>query len=275
MGKLTKPVKWHGGKHYLADWILSLAPKDYKHYVEPFFGGGSVLLAREPDGKSEVVNDLHADLTNFWQVLQNPQAFEELQRKLLYTPVSETEFDRALGILKDSRTMTVPRGWRAWAFFVVARQSRQGLMKSWNTLSKTRVRKGMSEQAAAWLGAIDGLPDVHARLQGVVIRCKPALEVIKSEDSPDTWFYLDPPYLHETRTAKGAYANEMSDEQHAELLAALCRIRGKFALSGYPSALYNETAEANGWRCEMVEIDNKAASGASKETKFECVWMNY
>ena len=63
---LTQPLKWFGGKHYLAPKIIALMPP-HLHYVEPFFGGGAVLLARNPEdqrlwlpghkGVSEVVNE--------------------------------------------------------------------------------------------------------------------------------------------------------------------------------------------------------------------------
>ena len=61
---VPQPLKWHGGKGYLAKWIISLMPP-HVHYVEPFFGGGAVLLEKEPEGVSEVVNDVNAELSNF------------------------------------------------------------------------------------------------------------------------------------------------------------------------------------------------------------------
>jgi hypothetical protein len=70
---IPMPLKTHGGKGAhrgnLARWIVGLMPK-HLHYVEPFPGGLSVLLAKNPEGVSEVVNDLDGGLTNFWHVLQ-------------------------------------------------------------------------------------------------------------------------------------------------------------------------------------------------------------
>jgi DNA adenine methylase len=69
MGQMSSlPLKWHGGKQYLAAKILGLFPPrdSYVHYVEPFFGGGAVLFSHDPEGKSEVVNDINYDLTEFW-----------------------------------------------------------------------------------------------------------------------------------------------------------------------------------------------------------------
>jgi hypothetical protein len=43
-------------------------------------------------------------------------------------------------------------------FFVRCRQSMAGRMRDFATLSRTRVRRGMNEQAAAWLSAVEGLP---------------------------------------------------------------------------------------------------------------------
>ena len=76
----------------------------------------------------------------------------------------------------------------------------------------------MSDNASAWLSAVDGLADVHARLRRVVVENLPALEVIRREDGPGTLFYCDPPYLHETRATVDAYAFEMTEADHRELL---------------------------------------------------------
>jgi DNA adenine methylase len=268
------PLKWHGGKSYLANWILGFEPKDCVHYVEPYFGGGAVLFAREP-GKSEYVNDLNSNLTLFWRYLQDPVAFDVLKRRLEATPLSEREFKKAQDILA-SKPRPADTTERAWAFFVVARQSRQGLLEDFATMSRNRTRRGMNEQASSWLSAIEGLPDAHERLRGVVVACKPALEVIRQQDGPKTWFYLDPPYLHETRTATDAYSRfEMGFDDHVELLETLTGISGKFALSGYPSALYNDFASSFGWRMESTVIDNKSSSKKKKDSKVECLWMNY
>ena len=47
MATVSKPLKWHGGKHYLADRIISLIPP-HTHYVEPYAGGLSVLSLSLP-----------------------------------------------------------------------------------------------------------------------------------------------------------------------------------------------------------------------------------
>ena len=54
---VASPLKWHGGKSYLAGRIVAMMPA-HTHYVEPYAGGLSVLLAKEPEGVSEVVTDL-------------------------------------------------------------------------------------------------------------------------------------------------------------------------------------------------------------------------
>lgn len=277
--KVPHPTKWWGGKSYLAKKLIPLFPK-HVHYVEPYFGGGAVLLEKDPEGVSEVVNDLNGELTNFWTVLRIESAFTEFMRYSEATPFSETEF---LGCKAcepiDADTIAMDMVGSAWNFFVRCRQSRAGQFKSFATLSKSRTRRGMNEQASSWLTAIEGLPAVHARLKRVVILNSPALEVIRREDTPDTFFYLDPPYLHETRSGsketKDDYAHEMSVDDHARLMAALSKIKGKFALSGYPSKLYRDFAEQFDWRRVDFEIDNKAAGGEKKRKMIECVWMNY
>jgi DNA adenine methylase len=280
-------LKWHGGKSYLAKWIISLMPA-HLHYVEPYFGGGAVLLARDPkrnwiasngeklpahlQGCSEVVNDINERLTVFWQVLKDPTDFAEFQRIVEATPFSESEWeaaDMACGEF-ESRAQAAAR------FFIRCRQSRQGLSRDFATLSRNRTRGGRNEQANAWLSVVDGLPEIHERLRGVVILNRDALKVIEQQDDQHTLFYCDPPYLHETRSSIGEYGdNEMSEAQHLDLLNTLANIKGKFMLSGYHSRLYDAAAQQLDWKCFEREIDNKASGSKQKEKRLECVWTNY
>jgi site-specific DNA-adenine methylase len=57
------PLKWHGGKSYLAPWIISHFPKNYTHYNEVFGGGLSILFAHDPTGKSEKAIELPEGIT--------------------------------------------------------------------------------------------------------------------------------------------------------------------------------------------------------------------
>ncbi len=291
MAMLTQPLKWHGGKYYLRNWIVGLMPP-HLHYVEPFFGGGGILLARNTkrdwmavgnqklpaavQGSSEVVNDLHGELINFWRVLQDAEHFEHFRQRIEMTPLSEAEFDRALEL---SRTQDQNRELspveRAVQFFILARQSRQGLMRDFATLSRNRTRSRINEQASAWLNVVQGLPDVHQRLRGVVILNQNAIDVIRKQDGDKTLFYCDPPYVHETRATTGEYAFEMTADEHMKLLDTLSAIEGKFMLSGYPSDLYTKWERQHSWSRHEFQIDNKAASGKVKEKKTECLWCNF
>lgn len=268
MERITPPIKYHGGKTYLAKKIIALMPP-HTHFVETHFGGGAVWLAKDPNGTSEVANDKWGLLTNFWRVLQDPKLFKQFQRRIEATPFAEFEWNAAM----FSDPPLQPDLDLAIAFFIRARQSRQGLFKDFATLSRKRVRRGMNEQVSAWLSAVDGLPEVHARLQRVVILNKEAVEVLRSEDESETLFYCDPPYLDTTRIARNAYTHEMTRDQHEELLAAVNRCKGNVMLSGYRNPLYDRLLR--GWERHDFEIDNKASGATTKPIMTESVWTNF
>jgi DNA adenine methylase len=133
----------------------------------------------------------------------------------------------------------------------------------------------MNEQVSAWLSAVEGLQEAHERLIRVEIRNMDAIDFIRKYDHEDCLFYCDPPYLPETRVVEESYENEMTLEQHHDLLVALSSISGKFVLSGYPSSVYNDVGYINRWNRVDIKIDSKASSAAVKPIKTECLWMNY
>ena len=268
---MKQPLKWHGGKHYLANQIVALMPP-HTHYVEPYAGGLAVLLAKPCEDVSEVVNDLNGDLTNLWQVLQDEAMFRRFKRQVQAMPFSQVEWQDA-----KNETDKLSRGEqkvaRAVRFFVLCRQSLAGRCEDFASLSRNRVRRGMNEQVSAWLAAVEGLPSVHARLQRVVVLNRPAVEVLRSQDGPQTLFYLDPPYLPETKASPGFGEFEMTVEQHEELLDVITQLQGKVMISGYASQMYDTRLAS--WSRHAFRLPNNAAAGVMKRDMTEVVWCNF
>ena len=269
------PLKTHGGKRYLAERIVALMPP-HTHYVEPYAGGLAVMFAKASDGVSEVVNDLDGRITNFWQVLQDEDLFARLRRRLQATAFNEAQWRGAKAYL-DGPAKRVTRQEmveRAARFFVLCRQSMSGRCKDFTPITRNRIRNGMNEQASSWLNAIEGLPAVNARLRRVVVLNRTALEVIRSQDGPATLFYLDPPYVPESRTLKGAFGKfDMTVEQHEELLDAIIGLQGMVLISGYASQLYD--SRLSGWTRHEFDLPNNAGSGKEKRRMTEVVWTNF
>jgi DNA adenine methylase len=226
----------------------------------------AVLFRKNPDGISEAVNDLSGELTNFWTILQGEASFGRFKRMVEAIPLSEVEFRVA------SDDLSIDPIEKAVDFFIRARQSRQGLMRDYATPT-SRTRRRMNENVSAWLTAVDGLDEVHARLRRVEVRRMPALNFIRMYDHHNCCFYLDPPYLHETRSSTGEYEHEMDEGAHVELLELLETIEGKFVISCYPSDLYEEWGRRNNFQLVTREIDNKASGAKSKPKKTECLWI--
>lgn len=289
MADITPPLKWHGGKGPLASAIVAMMPPRCKkpnspdaadpgwlHYVEPYAGGLSVLLANNPEGISEVVNDVNFSLTNFWCAIQGEKSFADFRRRVEAVPFSQVAYDGCHQPYEPTWDTTGGMCSHAVNFFIHCRQSLAGRMKGFASITRNRTRRGMNEQVSAWLNAVEGLPAVHERLKRVLILNKTALEVIRTEDGPRTLLYLDPPYMHGTRATTKEYGdNEMSDHDHAELLLALDNLQGRFMLSGYHSPLYDNHAKTRGWKLTEFDVANQAAGGKSKRRMIECLWTNF
>ncbi len=263
-GPLRPPVKWHGGKYYLCQRIILHFPEHHT-YVEPFGGAASVLL-NKPRSQVEVYNDLDERITRLFRVLRDHG--QEFHRRLTLTPYSEVEFQEAEQPAPDEIE-------QARRDFVRWRLSLGGRGDSFS-FTLHRVRRGMADVVSGYLSMIDeGLPRIVERLRTVEIVRRPALDVIRTWDSPATLIYCDPPYLHSTRHegSRTVYGCEMSEQDHRELAGVLKQCRGRVVLSGYPSGLYDELYR--GWRAVEFDMPNHAAGGRSKARKQETIWLNW
>lgn len=265
MGKLIA-FGWYGGKFSHLEWLLPLLPAT-THYCEPFGGSAAVLMNRKPS-PIETYNDIDGEVANFFRVLRDQQ--DELTKAIGLTPFSREEFELAL---LESTSGLSPLE-RARRFYIRARQVRTGLAQTaspgrWAHCRLTS-RAGMAGAVSRWLGAVEALPEIAQRLLRVQIEHDKAVNVIRRYDSPETLFYCDPPYVHESRGDTNAYAFEMTDDDHRELSNVLHKVQGKVALSGYHSVIMDELY--NDWT--YIEAPSKMVHSV-KSFRTEVLWINY
>jgi DNA adenine methylase len=245
--------------------------------VEAFGGGGSMLLAKEPS-PVEVYNDADADLVNFFRVLRDPHLFPDFYNKAWLSPYSREETEFCKRHLHDDPDPVE----RARRFFVLARFSFAGIPGNSFGLNVTSSSRGMVEKVSAYRNVLCAIPLIADRLSRVEIECRDFRSILTTYDTEHTFFYLDPPYLPETRKS-GKYRCEMTEEDHEDLVKLLQCIKGKVMLSGYPSELYDSLGwTRTNWDVTCRAAGRTRASGLqgeghvkSNQKRTECVWMNY
>lgn len=256
-------IRHLGSKWRIAPWIISHFPREYNIYVEPFGGSASVLFQKEKS-KVEIYNDLDSRLFNLFKVVRDDVS--KLKEMLRLTLWSRDEFELACNVTDDPieqarRTIVL-----AWMGF-------RGNTGEPNPPFRCGIRwKGISE-AKGWSKYPKTLQEVHERLKDVIIENQPALKLLKKFDKQDTIFYLDPPYMHNTRTNKknhAIYKHEMKDEDHKELLDFCLQSKAMILISGYDNPLYNDKLKR--WRKLQKNVQASGFSGSVKRT--ECLWIN-
>lgn len=277
--KIQGPIKYHGGKTYLAPKIHAMAERvKYIHRAIAFAGGLGELWNWHCEGVSEIANDIDGRVINFYRIIQHRDSFAEFLRIVSAIPMARQEWEMAKALDDSGATSYEGLKSAVW-FFVLARQSFSGRQKEFAIPSKTRTRRGMQEAVSSWMSVVEGLPEVHARLSRVMFDRVDFERFAKANDGKDTLHYFDPPYLEETRTAKKVYRQERSEDDatsaefHERVLRVVNELTGKVILSGYESDLYSK--RLSGWRVERHSQALASASGQKKARKIECLWSNF
>lgn len=259
-------IRYHGGKFRLASWVLEHFPP-HKCYVEPF-GGAAGVLIQKPRSYAEVYNDLDGDIVNLFRVLQGEHSSQRLIELLTLTPYSRAEFELAWLPTDDN----IERARR----IIIRAQMGFGSAGASKDITGFRIDTARAYGTAQhlWQRYPEHLTTICQRLAGVLVEHRPATEVMLAHDAADTLHYVDPPYMHDTRV-RGAqkgryYRHELSDREHAELLATLKTLRGMAVVSGYPSNLYEY--ELANWTMNTTSARISAGRGGS--TRQECLWIN-
>ena len=265
MHQVKRPIgRYYGGKWNLAKWILShFPPRDtYDHLIETHGGMASVSMRIDPMPRLVTYNDLDGNVVNFFRVLRDQP--DDLIHKLKLTPWSRAEFEQAC---TDYATHPDPIE-RARLLAVVLWQSvgsHLGQKSGWRSQKRLESRY---TPAPYDLVNIDHLYAAADRLKQMQIEHLPAEKLIAKYDHPRTLFYVDPPYMPQTRGGRRRYLCEMDMKAHETLAVVLNQVQGQVVLSGYATDEYKMWYEAQGW----VRKD-KVAQTNSGGKRVESIWV--
>jgi DNA adenine methylase len=192
----------------------------------------------------------------------------------MLTPYSREDFLYC----RDSWNKYKDEALKAYHWYVKNRMSFAGMGRSWGR-SVTSTTRGGAEAPASWMSILEQLPEIHRRVRRVQIEHKDFRAILADYDTPETFFYCDPPYHPETRR-DGTYENELTAEDHEELVKILLNIKGRAMLSGYAHPVHRQL-EAAGW--ERRDFESKCiVAGRTKGSRHltkdqmrrvESVWL--
>ena len=247
-------IPYIGGKYYLARKIVDCISHFYPHhetYVEVFGGGLNVFLAKDPSPQ-EIVNDIDDLLVNLYRVMKDPNAFRKFIRMVQFTLYSRSEYNYAQRKIREFRNSGKrldpdrPDPFMAWCFYASMRMSMSGQEGTgWGFVVSARRRK------SALSRFVHDLRKIHNRFVRVQIEHDDFRVIIPRYDSSQTLFYLDPPYVKETRRTSKAYHHEMSLEDHMDLVELLLGIQGGAILSCYFHEVYQPLLDRGWIRIDM------------------------
>lgn len=243
--KTAKPfIKWVGGKTQLLSDIAKALPVDFARkkewvYVEPFVGGGAVLLwmlQQFPNIKRAVINDINPHLMVTYRVVkEDPNSLISLLRTLQGEYLSLPENQRKQYYL-DKRslynTSSLSNLETAALFIFLNRTCFNGLYR---VNSKGLFNVPYGRYSNPKICNEDNLQEVSKLLQRV--------ELLNGDFSntgkyagKNTFFYFDPPYKPISKTSSfNSYSKEDFGDEEQIRLSEFChevaRKKSAFILS--------------------------------------------
>lgn len=257
MSKL-RLIRYFGGKVSMLRYIVPLMDTPHKHYVEVFGGGAGVLLNKKPS-LIETYNDLDEMVVNLFRVVRDSDKFEVFKKLVLLTPYSRRDWiDYCANCMKEPDEIH-----KAFQFYYAMNLSFSGRFAAGFSTAVTTSSKNIAGPLSSYLAAVEKLDRIHARIMSVQIEQQDWRTILERYDTDKTLFYLDPPYIPETRRS-GEYLKEISRRDHRELVRKLLKIKGKAILSGYDNPIY-KSLERKGWK--TIKIDRPCTASSFGKTR--------
>ncbi len=181
----TRPLlKWAGGKSQLLHEIIPKMPKKFNKYIEPFFGGGALFFALQPengiiaDSNPELINLYKSIANNVDGVIQNLRLYENNKEQFYY--VRSQNWETMQPEEAAARTIFLNKT----CFNGLYRVNKRGEFNV--PFGYYKNPKILDE---------DLLYAVSSLLKHATIVCDDYLNILKKYAEPNDFIFLDPPYL--------------------------------------------------------------------------------
>jgi DNA adenine methylase len=208
-GGIKSPFCRTGSKYYMRDMIVPLIPS-HKIYVELFAGTSAIFFSKEK-AEMNVLNDLDKSVINKYKVLlKSPDNLESYNKDLNTKDKIRHFYDHHSNnpqneLLLEKITSCNGFGSKPVTYANMIYKS----SNPYNSLVKH-------------------LPEYKELLKGVKLETKDYEKIVDKYDSPDTFFFIDPPYEN-TNTTFG-YAEDKNFD-FIRLRKVLDKIKGSFLLT--------------------------------------------
>lgn len=205
----AKPIlKWAGGKTQMLGDLLPKVPSSYGRYIEPFFGGGAMFFALQPE--QAVIADSNPELINLYRQVAN-----HVDDVICQLKKYENTQEMFYAVRGQDWTM-LPEAEAAARTIFLNKTCFNGLYRV-NKKGQFNVPFGKYKNPK--ICDEEGLKAASTALKKAEIVCGDYLLVLEHYAQPGDFVFLDPPYLpiSEYSDFKRYTKEQFYEEDHVEL----------------------------------------------------------
>lgn len=205
----AKPIlKWAGGKTQLLGELLPKVPKSYSRYIEPFFGGGAMFFALQPE--NAIIADSNPEIINMYR-----EVADHVDDVIKYLEQYENTSDMFYTVRSQEWT-TLQKTEAAARTIYLNKTCFNGLYRV-NKQGQFNVPYGKYKNPR--ICDEEGLKAASNALRKADILCGDYLLVLEHYAQPGDFVFLDPPYLPISEYAdfKRYTKEQFYEEDHVEL----------------------------------------------------------
>ena len=217
LNNIAKPIlKWAGGKTQMLGDLLPKVPKSYGRYIEPFFGGGAMFFALQPE--NAIIADSNPELINMYR-----QVAENVDEVISYLKKYENTSEMFYAV-RDQDWICLPKAEAAARTIFLNRTCFNGLYRV-NKQGKFNVPYG--KYVNPRICDEEGLKAASKALKKADILCGDYLLVLEHYAEAGDFVFLDPPYLPISEYAdfKRYTKEQFYEEDHIELAKMIMRLQ--------------------------------------------------
>lgn len=277
---IKSPIKWVGGKYEHLSKIIEHFPDISGDYIEPFLGGGAVLLAVLQHVKvcgTVRASDSNKHLINFWECLKSQPDLlieridyyvELYNAKYPQKPLTATQSEmyyHLRDVMNGFSSVVRSCLERAACFYIINQTCFRGLYRE-NSKRELNVSFGNYKHIRV---DAEHLREVSKLIQRVVFHCWEFTIPLGCAGNND-FVYCDPPYMPEA-DGKGFVGYQKGGFDHDALFTALQETKAWRICSNSSGAreMYKECSVSIQWRVKR-RITSKGAHKVASEVLY--IW---